>query len=144
MNIVSVIIPHYNGEDMLYNCINSIYKNISINNFEIIVVDNASTDSSINRIKNSFGDVKIVSNKSNLGYSQGCNIGANHANGKYLLFLNNDTEHSKDWIEKLINFLDTNSKVAAVQPKILNIHNKKLLTTQEEQEGFLISFVFLL
>ena len=69
MNIVSVIIPHYNGEDMLYNCINSIYKNISINNFEIIVVDNASTDSSINRIKNSFGDVKIVSNKSNLGLS---------------------------------------------------------------------------
>ena len=44
MNVVSVIIPHYNGEDMLYNCINSIYKNISINNFEIIVVDNASTD----------------------------------------------------------------------------------------------------
>ena len=142
MNVVSVIIPHYNGEDMLYNCINSIYNNISINNFEIIIVDNASTDNSINRIKNSFGNVKIISNKSNLGYSQGCNIGANHANGKYLLFLNNDTEHSKDWIEKLVNFLDSNSGVAAVQPKILNIHNKKLFDYAGGAGGFIDKFCF--
>ena len=50
MNMVSIIIPHYNGEDLLYNCIDSIYKNISIKDFELIVVDNASTDYSINRI----------------------------------------------------------------------------------------------
>ena len=142
MKMVSIIIPHYNGEDLLYNCIDSIYKNISIKEFELIVVDNASTDDSINRIKSSFESVKIISSNSNLGYSGGCNLGATHASGKYLLFLNNDTEHSSEWIEKLVHFLDSNSNIAAVQPKILNIHNKKLFDYAGGAGGFLDKFCF--
>jgi GT2 family glycosyltransferase len=140
--MVSIIIPHYNGEDLLYNCIDSIYKNISIKNFELIVVDNASTDDSINRIKSSFESVKIISSNSNLGYSGGCNLGATHASGKYLLFLNNDTEHSSEWIEKLVHFLDSNSNIAAVQPKILNIYNKKLFDYAGGTGGFIDKFCF--
>ena len=142
MNMVSIIIPHYNGEDLLYNCIDSIYKNISIKDFELIVVDNASTDDSINRIKSSFESVKIISSNSNLGYSGGCNLGATHASGKYLLFLNNDTEHSSEWIEKLVHFLDSNSNIAAVQPKILNIYNKKLFDYAGGAGGFIDKFCF--
>ena len=142
MNTVSIIIPHYNGEDLLYNCIDSIYKNISIKDFELIVVDNASTDDSINRIKSNFQNVKIISSNSNLGYSGGCNLGATHANGKYLLFLNNDTEHSSEWIEKLVHFLDSNSNIAAVQPKILNVHNKKLFDYAGGTGGFIDKFCF--
>ena len=142
MNMVSIIIPHYNGEDLLYNCIDSIYQNISIKDFELIVVDNASTDDSINRIKSNFQNVKIISSNSNLGYSGGCNLGATHANGKYLLFLNNDTEHSSEWIEKLVHFLDSNSNIAAVQPKILNIYNKKLFDYAGGTGGFIDKFCF--
>ena len=142
MNIVSIIIPNYNGGDLLYNCINSIYENISIKDFEIIVVDNGSTDNSINRVKSNFQNVEIISSNSNLGYSGGCNLGATHASGKYLLFLNNDTEHSNEWIEKLVYFLDSNSKIAAVQPKILNIHNKKLFDYAGGAGGFIDKFCF--
>ena len=142
MNMVSIIIPNYNGGDLLYNCINSIYKNISIKDFEIIVVDNGSTDNSINRVKSNFQNVEIISSNSNLGYSGGCNLGATHASGKYLLFLNNDTEHSNEWIEKLVYFLDSNSKIAAVQPKILNIHNKKLFDYAGGAGGFIDKFCF--
>ena len=142
MNMVSIIMPHYNGEDLLYHCIDSIYKNISIKDFELIVVDNASTDDSINRIKSSFESVKIISSNSNLGYSGGCNLGATHASGKYLLFLNNDTEHSSEWIEKLVHFLDSNSNIAAVQPKILNIYNKKLFDYAGGTGGFIDKFCF--
>jgi len=142
MNIVSIIIPNYNGGDLLYNCIDSIYKNISIKDFEIIVVDNGSTDNSINRVKSNFENVEIISSNSNLGYSGGCNLGATHASGKYLLFLNNDTEHSNEWIEKLVHFLDSNSKIAAVQPKILNIHNKKLFDYAGGAGGFIDKFCF--
>ena len=142
MKMVSIIIPHYNGEDLLYNCIDSIYKNISIKEFELIVVDNASTDDSINRIKSSFESVKIISSNSNLGYSGGCNLGATHASGKYLLFLNNDTEHSSEWIEKLVHFLDSNSNISAVQPKILNIYNKKLFDYAGGAGGFIDKFCF--
>ena len=59
MNMVSIIIPNYNGGDLLYNCIDSIYKNISIKDFEIIVVDNGSTDNSINRVKVIFKMLKL-------------------------------------------------------------------------------------
>lgn len=142
MNMVSIIIPNYNGGDLLYNCIDSIYKNISIKDFEIIVVDNGSTDNSINRVKSNFQNVEIISSNSNLGYSGGCNLGATHASGKYLLFLNNDTEHSNEWIEKLVYFLDSNSKIAAVQPKILNIHNKKLFDYAGGAGGFIDKFCF--
>ena len=142
MNMVSIIIPNYNGGDLLYNCINSIYENISIKDFEIIVVDNGSTDNSINRVKNNFQNVEIISSNSNLGYSGGCNLGATHASGKYLLFLNNDTKHSNEWIEKLVHFLDSNSKIAAVQPKILNIHNKKLFDYAGGAGGFIDKFCF--
>ena len=142
MNMVSIIIPNYNGGYLLYNCIDSIYKNISIKDFEIIVVDNGSTDNSINRVKSNFQNVEIISSNSNLGYSGGCNLGATHASGKYLLFLNNDTEHSNEWIEKLVHFLDSNSKIAAVQPKILNIHNKKLFDYAGGAGGFIDKFCF--
>ena len=142
MKIISIIIPNYNGGDLLYNCIDSIYKNISIKDFEIIVVDNGSTDNSINRVKSNFQNVEIISSNSNLGYSGGCNLGATHASGKYLLFLNNDTEHSNEWIEKLVYFLDSNSKIAAVQPKILNIHNKKLFDYAGGAGGFIDKFCF--
>ncbi|MEC7919226.1 MAG: glycosyltransferase, partial [Candidatus Neomarinimicrobiota bacterium] len=54
MKIVSIIIPNYNGKDLLHNCIDSIYSNISIDNFEIIVVDNASTDNSVQNIQTLF------------------------------------------------------------------------------------------
>ena len=59
-----------------------------------------------------------------------------------MLFLNNDTEHSNEWIEKLVYFLDSNSKIAAVQPKILNIHNKKLFDYAGGAGGFIDKFCF--
>jgi GT2 family glycosyltransferase len=142
MKIVSIIIPHYNGKKLLYNCINSIYQNIDIDNFEIIVVDNASTDNSIKNIQNLFSDVIVVSNKKNIGYSGGCNIGAQHAKGKYLIFLNNDTEHSDRWIEKLVDFLEEHPSAFAAQPKVLNINNKEYFDYAGGAGGFIDCFGF--
>ena len=142
MKIVSIIIPHYNGEKLLYNCINSIYQNIDIDNFEIIIVDNASTDNSIKNIQNLFSDIIIVSNKKNVGYSGGCNIGAQHAKGKYLIFLNNDTEHSYRWIEKLVDFLEEHPSAFAAQPKVLNINNKEYFDYAGGAGGFIDCFGF--
>ena len=142
MKIVSIIIPHYNGKKLLHNCISSIYQNINIDNFETIVVDNASTDDSVKNIKDLFSDVVIVSNKENIGYSGGCNIGAQQAKGKYLIFLNNDTEHSDGWIEKLVDFLEKHPDTFAVQPKVLNINNKEYFDYAGGAGGFIDRFGF--
>ena len=90
MNIItSVIIPHYNNSKILIECIDSLYKS-TFKNIEIIVVDNASIDSSYDDITKKFPDVIIKKSHINLGYAGGCNLGVQHAKGNCLLFLNDD------------------------------------------------------
>ena len=86
--------------------------------FEIIVVDNLSTDDSAEDAKRNFPSIVLLKSEKNLGYSGGCNLGAKNAVGEYVIFLNNDTIHTKNWIEELINFLDKNPNDGAAQPKI--------------------------
>ena len=125
MNNCSIIIPHYNGENILLRCLKSIYDHTS-SNHEIIIVDNASSDNSVKIIENQFPQIKLIKNKSNLGYAEGCNIGAKHAKNDYLIFLNNDTEVIKDWINPLITTL-SNKNVSSVQPKIKNLNQPDYL-----------------
>lgn len=87
---VSIIIVNYNTCDLLKNCINSIYEKTSDVDFEIIVVDNYSTDNSVQMIKDNFSDIVLIQNKENLGFGAANNIGLKHAKGKYIFYLNSD------------------------------------------------------
>ena len=100
--IVSVIIPHHNNSKILIECINSLTRS-TFKKIEIIVVDNASIDSSCDEVINNFPGIIIKKSDVNLGYAGGCNLGVQIAKGKYLLFLNNDTVVSEHCIEKLKN-----------------------------------------
>ena len=121
--IVSIIIPHWNGIDVLSECIDSL-NNTEYSNFEIIVVDNASSDDSVEWIKNNHPKINIVENDQNYGYAGGCNRGIKISKGDYIVFLNNDTIHEKDWLNNLVSFMDSHSDCAAVQPKILNYYER--------------------
>jgi GT2 family glycosyltransferase len=114
MNIkVSVIIVNYNCEEHTCNCISSIYKNITDPYYEIIVVDNASSITSINTISEQFPEIKLILNQENKGFGTANNIGARHALGKYLFFLNPDTLLLNDSISQFYQFLEnTTSDVA--------------------------------
>ena len=120
---VSVIIPHWNGIDVLSECLDSLGKS-TYKNIEIIVVDNASTDGSQDWIRSNHPNIILIQNNSNLGYAEGCNVGAESSSGEYLIFLNNDTVQNENWIESLVDFLNLNRNVAAVQPKILNYYDR--------------------
>ena len=87
---VSIIIPHWNGIDILSECLISLFKT-KYDSYEVIVVDNASTDGSQSWVKNTYPQIKLIENKKNYGYAGGCNLGALEAKGEYLVFLNNDT-----------------------------------------------------
>jgi len=117
--IVSVIIPHCNGEAILRDCLSSLYQSSKID-IEVILVDNASTDNSISMLKKNFPDVKIVSLPENLGFAGGCNKGIQEASAPYILILNNDTVHKEGWIEYLLEKIKSRSTIAAVQPKLLS------------------------
>ena len=88
--IISIIIPHWNGIEILSECINSLQKT-EFDSFEIIVCDNASTDGSQQWLKENHNHIVLVENQKNYGYAGGCNRGADIAKGEYLVFLNNDT-----------------------------------------------------
>ena len=122
MNILlSIIIPHLKGQENLCECIESIQTNVS---HEIIVVDNNSKDNSIAYAKKKFLNIQIIHSTINRGYAGGCNLGAQHAKGNYLLFLNDDTIISENAIDILFNMIQTNENISSVQPKILSYYNK--------------------
>lgn len=120
---VSIIIPHWNGIEILSDCLNSL-KKTTYANLEIIVVDNASTDGSPDWVADNHPEVSLVRSNENNGYAGGCNRGAAVAEGELLLFLNNDTVHESDWIEPLVEAIQTDDSLAAVQPKILNYYER--------------------
>ena len=131
-----------NNRKLLYACINSIKKNILLEDYEIIVVNNGPINDSVNTLVNDFNKVILINNTKNYGFSKACNIGASNASGELLLFLNNDTIHSKGWIEKLILFLDNDSSVGAIQPKIRNIQNENSFDYAGASGGFIDIYGF--
>ncbi len=123
--LVSIIIPHYNGIEVLSECLDSL-KASTFERKEVIVVDNASEDGSADWIKEHHPEIRLIRNGTNEGYAGGCNRGAESARGEFLLFLNNDTVHDSGWLEPLVEALTNSPEIAAVQPKILNHFDRYL------------------
>ena len=141
MNKVSIIIPHYNNFSILDQCLKSL-QNLTYSNLEIIVIDNNSYDNSFEQVKNNYKNIIIKKSPKNLGYAGGCNLGADFATGKYLLFLNNDTVQEPDFLDCLVSSLDKNEKIASVQPKIKNFNNKNLFDYSGASGGYIDFLVF--
>ena len=100
---VSIIILNYNGMEFADRCLESVFCS-GYSDFEVIFVDNASSDGSLDYVKKKFGfysNLKIVINNENYGFALGNNIGARQANGKYLVFLNIDTVVDSKWLTEL-------------------------------------------
>lgn len=115
----SIIIPIFNQKKYTQKCLESIFLVGSKYNFEIIVVDNASTDDTGEYLKSLGNKVVVIHNDKNLGFAKACNQGAKMARGEYLLFLNNDTVVTPNWLNILIDELDSREDIAIVGPKLL-------------------------
>lgn len=107
---VSIIIVNYNTRQILEACILSIYQHTHNISFEIIVVDNASTDDSVEIIHRKFPEVKLISSPINLGFGKANNLGVKQCQGEYLFFLNSDTLLIHNAIEVLYQFMIKNPK----------------------------------
>ncbi|MBE7446937.1 MAG: glycosyltransferase family 2 protein [Planctomycetia bacterium] len=116
---VSIILINYNSSALLRQCLRSVYEQTKEISFEIIVVDNASSDNSRQIVRSEFPGVQLIGSTENLGFSRGNNRGTSMAKGTYLLFLNTDTILFENSVKVLADFLDKHPKVGAVGPKIL-------------------------
>ncbi|MCK9281750.1 MAG: glycosyltransferase [Melioribacteraceae bacterium] len=100
--LVSVIILCYNKIEFTEKCLESLFKNTNNDNYEVVVVDNASIDDTSGLLE-SYGDrIIFLKSMTNLGFVGGNNYAANFAKGEYLVFLNNDTEVEENWLENLL------------------------------------------
>jgi GT2 family glycosyltransferase len=132
---VSIIIVHYNTPKDLKKCLISIKKHVAQINYEIIVVDNNSSDRSCEDFPMQFPFVRFFFLNKNLGFGGGNNYGVSHSKGKYIFLLNPDTIFIEDSLQPLFDFIKTQEKVGAVGPKILN-HDK----TFQKSFGCKLSF----
>ena len=141
-SLVSVIIPHYNGVELLRDCLTSLSET-SYPNFEIVVVDNASTDESVSMVQQEFNGAEIVQLSSNKGYAGGCNAGIRASEkSDYVVLLNNDTAVEKNWLDYLVHTMDEDKTISACQPKILSATNKNMYDYSGAAGGMLDRYAY--
>ncbi len=137
---LSIIIVNYNVKEFLQNLIHSIEK-ASVNlNKEIIIVDNASDDGSVDFIKEKFPEIKLIANQQNFGFGKANNTGLKIAAGKYILLINPDTLVAEDTFEKMIEFFENNPEAGLAGCKILNPDGSLQLACRRSFPGPWTSF----
>jgi len=115
----SIIIPVWNKAELTRQCLTALGPATEDVSFELIVVDNGSTDGTKEFLASLGGDVRIITNQDNLGFAKACNQGAAAARGRHLVFLNNDTIPVAGWLRALVDEIDAHPEVAIVGSKLL-------------------------
>ena len=137
---LSIIIVNYNVKEFLQNLLNSIDKASSNISKEIIVIDNASDDGSVEVIKEKFPSIKLIENKINVGFGRANNQGLEIAKGKFILFINPDCIVSEDTFDKMVSFFDSHPECGLAGCKILNSDGTLQLACRRSFPGPWTSF----
>ena len=125
----SIIVLNYNGKSYLKECFDALRRiNYPKNRYEVIFVDNGSTDGSVKYVKRSFPWVKVLRLKKNYGFAEGNNKGLKVAKGEYVVFLNNDTKVDKNWLIELVKVASSDKKIGVCGSKIFNLGDKGVKT----------------
>lgn len=117
---LSVIIVSWNTEKLVKDCLESITANTFNIDYEVFVVDNNSSDNTVNMIKNDFKDVKLIENKINNGFAKANNQAIKLSTGKYVILLNSDTVVKENALNTMLEYLEKNDEVGIVGCKLLN------------------------
>jgi GT2 family glycosyltransferase len=125
---VSIIIANWNGENILQDCINSIYGKALAIKYEIIVVDDCSSDQSIELINKLYPEVILIVNENNLGFAKTNNVGVKYAQGKYIFLLNNDTILRNNVLKIFFDFMESNPTVAVCGGTLLNTYGTRQIS----------------
>ena len=120
MNKISIIIVNWNSGFCLEKCLNSIFQNAEKIELEVFVVDNNSTDGSLNELDDKFPSVQFIRNTSNLGFAKANNQAYAKSSGEFILLLNPDVEILPEALEGMVSFLSNHRVVGAVGPKMLD------------------------
>lgn len=139
MSKVAVVILNYNGRKFLEQFLPDVIRHTG-QAAEIIVADNASTDDSVRFMQSNFPNIRLILNGSNAGFSTGYNIALRQIDADYYVLLNSDIEVSHQWIEPVIELMESDKNIAACQPKILSYHDRSRFEYAGAGGGFIDRF----
>jgi GT2 family glycosyltransferase len=122
MTRIAVVILNYNGENLLPKFLPSVINHSA--EAQVIIADNGSTDQSVAILRKLFPQVRIVTLEKNFGFCGGYNRALQHVDNEIIVLLNSDIEVTQGWLEPMVDLLDRDASVMAVQPKILAYHSK--------------------
>ncbi|HTP64262.1 MAG TPA: glycosyltransferase family 2 protein [Geobacteraceae bacterium] len=124
--LFSVVIPNWNGCQHLQECLTALTRQ-TYKNFEVVFVDNASTDDSVIFVRQHFPQVKILEFQENIGFAGGVNAGIGVSHGLYVVLLNNDTAVESTWLENLEKAIRENPDISVFASKLVNYYNRKII-----------------
>lgn len=138
---VLIVIVSYNGAEYIGDCLSSVYKSTYPRaDFKVLIVDNASTDNTVELIKNQYSDVALIEKEKNVGFVGGNNIGMQYAidhSYDYVYLLNQDTVVEPNFLDQVVDLAETKNDIAAVQSKLLLFENKEQINSVGNQIHYL-------
>lgn len=137
MKKVAVVILNYNGRKFLEQFLPNVIENTDGELADIVVADNASTDGSVDFMRERFPDIRLIVNDFNGGFATGYNLALRQIEAEYFVLLNSDIEVTPHWIEPVIELMDSDPKIAACQPKILSYFEKDKFEYAGAAGGFI-------
>lgn len=132
----SVIILNWNGAEMLRTYLPSVVAHTTLPDVEIIVADNGSTDNSLEVLRTEFPNVRTIVLDQNYGFAEGYNRAINQVDSQYVVLLNSDVEVTEGWLEPMLAYMDANTDVSSIQPKIRSYINRDYFEHAGAAGGF--------
>lgn len=123
---VTIVIPNYNGKHFMEPCLSSLSKQ-TYKNFHILVVDNASSDGSIEYVEENYPDIELIKLQKNYGFSKAVNIGIQHSRTPYVILLNNDTTVDTRYVEEMVKAIEKSPKIFSVSSKMIQMYHPELI-----------------
>ena len=124
--LVSIVILNWNNQKLLHQCLTSVLCT-NYSNYEVIVVDNGSTDGSSAMVRREFPTVTLIENERNLGFSEGNNRGIRRSKGNYIVLLNEDTEVDPNWLINLIEVAKSDEQIGILGCKLYYFQNRRII-----------------
>ena len=123
---VTIVIPNYNGKHFMEPCLSSLSEQ-TYKDFHILVIDNASSDGSIEYMEENYPDIELIKLQKNYGFSKAVNIGIQHSRTPYVILLNNDTTVDTRYVEEMIKAIEKSPKIFSVSSKMIQMYHPELI-----------------
>ena len=123
---VTIIIPNYNGCHFMEPCLASLKKQ-TYKDYQILVVDNASTDGSVEYVKEHYPEIEVIALKKNYGFSKAVNVGIRRSTTPYVILLNNDTTADPYYIEEMVRTIEKSPRIFSVSSKMIQMYHPELI-----------------